>query len=345
MLLDGLAKRPTAEWVSRYGQTKYKKEFVESRTGQLPSQKALQTPQQTAVRKPGIGQWLTLMHRNSVLRLRDKGQLMFTALQSILFPLLMAVLYHNVTPERFHDPQSMAKNLMACHFLLVVAAVWFGVNNAARDIVGEWAIFVRERMVSLKLPSYVFSKLGMLAIICGAQCTLLLGIVYPIARLKSGFGPTLLSLFLVSIAGAALGLLISSFAETTEAAIAVLPIPLLFMILLSGGMKILESSPEKAMSLVFPSRWSFEANYVREAKAQKLAQLEEVRAGVQAQAPGMQVPEVPAIPDDDEEDLAKPWFNGSARHGYKTAMIVLLSMTAAFSAGVIAILRKRDIQR
>jgi hypothetical protein len=110
-------------------------------------------------------------------------------------------------------------------------------------------------------------------------------------------------------------------------------------------MKILESSPEKAMSLVFPSRWSFEANYVREAKAQKLAQLEEVRAGVQAQAPGMQVPEVPAIPDDDEEDLAKPWFNGSARHGYKTAMIVLLSMTAAFSAGVIAILRKRDIQR
>src|SRR5258708_23786287 len=150
MLLDGLAKKPTAEWVNRYAQTKYKKEFVESRTGQLPSRTA-QHAQQTAVRKPGIGQWITLMHRNAVLRFRDKGQLMFTALQSILFPLLMAILYHDL-PTRFQG-ESFAKNAMACHFLLVVAAVWFGVNNAARDIVGEWAIFVREDRKSTRLNS------------------------------------------------------------------------------------------------------------------------------------------------------------------------------------------------
>src|SRR5260370_24758577 len=319
MLLDGLAKKPTAEWVQRYGQTKYKKEFVESRTGQLPS-RAAQKPQQTAVRKPGIGQWLTLMYRNALLRKRDKGQMIFTAAQSILFPLLLCIMYHNLSYqaflEKYHGDagNAIAKfrgALDACHFLLVVAAVWFGVNNAARDIVGEWAIYVRERMVSLKLPSYVFSKLGMLAVICGAQCTVLLGIVYPIAALRSGFGATLLSLFLVSIAGAALGLLISSFAETTEAAIAVLPIPLLFMILLSGGMKILQADGEKAMSLVFPSRWAFEANYVREARAPLEAALDDLRK----QAPaGITVPDLPAD-SDEHPDFAHPWFSGSWRHG------------------------------
>jgi len=351
MLLDGLASRPTAEWVGRYSQTTYRNEFIESRKGQLPS-RPTQKAQETAVRKPDIGQWITLMRRNAVLRLRDKGQLTFTALQSILFPLLMAILYHNI-PGRFPydiaqplstggpgvaNSQGFAKNVMACHFLLVVAAVWFGVNNAARDIVGEWAIFVRERMVSLKLPSYVFSKLGMLTIICGAQCTLLLGIVYPIARLNSGFGPTLLSLFLVSIAGAALGLLISSFAETTDAAIAVLPIPLLFMILLSGGMKILDSTPEKVMSFAFPSRWAFEANFAREATADKIQSLNDHPHNVQ-------LPRDPTLPDGDQPDLANPWFHDWSRHSYSTNMLVLVFMIAGFSAGVIVILRGRDIQR
>ena len=38
----------------------------------------------------------------------------------------------------------------AAIFFLVVAAVWFGTSNAAREIVSERAIYVRERMVNLQ---------------------------------------------------------------------------------------------------------------------------------------------------------------------------------------------------
>src|SRR5262249_28320680 len=43
-------------------------------------------------------------------------------------------------------------------FFLIVAAVWFGTSNAAREIVSERAIYLRERMVNLGLLNYVLSK-------------------------------------------------------------------------------------------------------------------------------------------------------------------------------------------
>src|SRR6185369_8911293 len=66
----------------------------------------------------------------------------------------------------------------AAIFFLVVAAVWFGTSNAAREIVSERAIYMRERMVNLGLFNYVFSKFMLLAFFCVIQCTLLLGITF-----------------------------------------------------------------------------------------------------------------------------------------------------------------------
>ena len=63
-------------------------------------------------------------------------------------------------------------------FFLVVAAVWFGTSNAAREIVSERAIYMRERMVNLGLFNYVLSKFILLAFFCVIQCTVLLGIVF-----------------------------------------------------------------------------------------------------------------------------------------------------------------------
>jgi len=351
LLLDGLAKRPTAEWVNKYSQSKHKQEFVDARAGQLPSAQA-QTGGQGRVRKFGIGQWWTLLHRNAILRMRDRGQVIFMALQATAFPLLMCLLFYNLTMDHFNtgnfanDYQKLCSRLVGVHFLLVVAAIWFGVNNAARDVVGEWAIYLRERMVSLKLPSYVFAKLGILAAICLLQCATLLAIVYPVCKLQSGFGPTLLTLFVASQVGAALGLLISAFAKTTEAAIAVLPIPLLFMILLSGGIKPLEKGVEQTMATAFPSRWAFEANIVREANARgtptppapaaPAAALHYVNAAQGAPPPQAAGTELPDVAD-------KP-FPPDTRHKYRTIMGILTGMIAVLVAAIIGVLKSRDIQ-
>ena len=48
-------------------------------------------------------------------------------------------------------------------------AVWFGTSNAAREIVSERAIYLRERMVNLGLINYVMSKYLLLAAVCVAE--------------------------------------------------------------------------------------------------------------------------------------------------------------------------------
>ena len=246
---------------------------------------------------------------------------------------------HNLTLEGMNgDYAKLCARLVAVHFLLVVAAIWFGCNNAARDIVGEWAIYMRERMVSLKLPSYVFAKLGILAAICLLQCTVLLAIVYPVCKLQSGFGATLLVLFVASQVGAALGLLISSFAATTEAAIAVLPIPLLFMILLSGGIKPLDKTPERAMSYAFPSRWAFEANIVRGSECSWHAYFE--------CSPPARLPRRKALPLQPRSPTSRTHLSRrkTGAQSHREIMAILTGMIAALVAAVIGILRRRDIQ-
>ena len=105
---------------------------------------------------------------------------------------------------------SSARNLVGIHFLMVVAAIWFGCNNAARDIVGEWTIFQRERMVNLKLPSYVLSKFAIMVGLCALQCLALLTIVHFACGLEGGSWQSASVLVLASLVGAALGLAISA---------------------------------------------------------------------------------------------------------------------------------------
>ncbi|HLK40058.1 MAG TPA: FHA domain-containing protein, partial [Polyangiaceae bacterium] len=66
----------------------------------------------------------------------------------------------------------------AALFFVVVSCVWFGTSNAAREIVTERAIYLRERMVNLRLLNYLLSKYVLLSFFCVIQCTMLLAIVF-----------------------------------------------------------------------------------------------------------------------------------------------------------------------
>src|SRR5215213_10319784 len=102
------------------------------------------------------------------------------------------------------------KDHTAAIFFLVVAAIWFGTSNAAREIVSERAIYLRERMVNLGLLNYVLSKYILLAFFCLIQCTVLLAIVFFMLGFHGGptaFLQQLGALFATSLSAVALGLL------------------------------------------------------------------------------------------------------------------------------------------
>src|SRR3954453_3962262 len=106
-------------------------------------------------------------------------------------------------------------------FFVVVAAVWFGTSNAAREIVSERAIYMRERMVNLGLFNYALSKYVLLAMFCVIQCTLLLGITFFALGFNGGPQAFLLELAMLittSMSAVAIGLMLSTVVASSEAA-------------------------------------------------------------------------------------------------------------------------------
>ncbi len=156
-------------------------------------------------------------------------------------------------------------------FFLVVAAVWFGTSNAAREIVSERSIYLRERMVNLGLVNYVFSKYVLLAGFCVIQCTVLLAIVFFALGFHGGpaaFGMQLASLVATSLSAVALGLLLSTVVSSSEAAMALTPIALIPQVVLGGLMVPATTVPHlKPLMYLIPARWGFEGSIVPERKA------------------------------------------------------------------------------
>jgi ABC-type multidrug transport system ATPase subunit/pSer/pThr/pTyr-binding forkhead associated (FHA) protein len=153
-------------------------------------------------------------------------------------------------------------------FFLVVSAVWFGTSNAAREIVSERAIYLRERMVNLGLFNYVVSKFVLLCLVTVIQCSVLLAIVFFALGFEGGlpaFGIGLMTLIVTAMNSVAIGLLLSAVVQSGEAAMALTPIALIPQVVLGGLMVPMTTNPmlEWPMYLM-PARWGFQGVIAQE---------------------------------------------------------------------------------
>ena len=159
----------------------------------------------------------------------------------------------------------------AAMFFVVVSCVWFGTSNAAREIVTERAIYLRERMVNLQLFNYVMSKYIILSLICVVQCTMLLGIVFFALGFNGGIGAFLMELvamIAVSMNACALGLLVSTLVDSAEAAMALTPIALIPQVVLGGLMVPMTTNAMlEPLMLIMPARWGFQGSIAEERSA------------------------------------------------------------------------------
>ena len=177
LLFQAFRRSRLRQWAQTYDHSTLKKQFVADRSGKIPS-----TPSEsskTAVRGIGFGQWMTLVRRNLILKTRDKVQGIILLIQAPIFAILVGgVFLHLREPggglspaETQHQWQVLGGQIVGIEFLMVIAAIWFGCNNVARDIVGEWSVYQRERMVSLKLPFVrLFEGRGRRGNLAGAVC-------------------------------------------------------------------------------------------------------------------------------------------------------------------------------
>ena len=126
--------------------------------------------------------------------------------------------------------------------VLAIGMTLMGLTASLREVVKELPVFRRERAVGLSTSAYVLSKLSVLGVIVVYQAIVYIAISTanqhgPGSAVVLGWplGELIVVAALVGIAALALGLLVSSLVNSVAAAIALLPVLLIFQLLIMQG--------------------------------------------------------------------------------------------------------------
>ena len=142
-------------------------------------------------------------------------------LQSPIIAALIALAWKNTDADK------------TLYFVICLTAVWFGCINSCREIVKERPVYQREVMVNLSTGSYVLSKMFVLGVLSFIQCLILLIIVDQYVGLPGNKLMLFISLFMCSLGGTSLGLLLSSVVGNEDKAVALVPLLIIPQILFS----------------------------------------------------------------------------------------------------------------
>jgi ABC-type multidrug transport system ATPase subunit/ABC-type multidrug transport system permease subunit len=333
-LLRGLSQQPTRQWIDRFRESSYYKAFVTARSNRLPPQLRPLPPRPPA---SAIGQWCTLVRRGTSILLRDRWKTLVLLAQAPIVAVIVLMVFaqsvsRNVTSETWNQ---VANASAATLFLLGLSALWFGCSNAVREIVGEWAVYRRERMVDLRIAPYIASKLAIGFGLCAVQCVVLL----VIARWGCGLhGPAISCLGVMMLAagtGLAIGLLISALARSSEVAIAIMPLVLIPMVVLGGVLLPVHKMqlPIRTLAYLMPTRAGFEAMMTQEANRRPLGP-SPYTGGSANEAESTNV---------GRPDMAEIYFPKNTRIATSADVAILIVMFSTLIVLVYVALRARDL--
>jgi ABC transport system ATP-binding/permease protein len=173
------------------------------------------------------------------------------------------------------DPVAAAKTLVENYvpyaktntfvFVMALEAVLTGLFVPSNDLVKERSIYLRERMVNLKVFPYLMSKAFIYSIFVMIQVLLYLlilsfGVKFPEHGL---YFPAVLeifmTLFLTMMAGISFGLIISAVSRSTEMAIYLLTMMLFFQFFFAGAVFDLRGNAFEPLSNLSTTHWSLTA--------------------------------------------------------------------------------------
>ena len=246
--LAGMDRKPGATWREKFRKSELHKSYVTQRAANTAAPDPTKQRRFKRRRNP-IRQWWILTRRYARIKAKDWGATAGLLLQAPVIGLILSLVFSR--DDLFDGPL----------FLLTVVAIWFGCINAVTEIVKERAIYARERMVFLKIVPYMLSKVAVLGLLALVQSAVLLAILAVRLDLEGSYPAMLGIMFLCSLGGLALGLLLSAIRPTLASAMSILPIILTFQIILGGAMQTIPNmtTPTRWIAQVTVARWGYEA--------------------------------------------------------------------------------------
>lgn len=224
--------------------------------------------QETVHRQQSIpSQLSTLVRRHTRVILADRGYAAFMfvlpvalALLAIIMPGDSGLALPVVKPGT--ATQMAAKSLL---LVLIVGAIFMGTAASIRELVGERAIYAREKSVGLSPTAYLSGKLAVFGVLAFIQSVILVLLTLAVRKSATSalvFGSPSLELIVVcwvtAFCAVSLGLLMSSFVTTSEQVMPLLVITVMAQMVLSGGLFDLDGTV-KSVAMAVPSRWNFAA--------------------------------------------------------------------------------------
>jgi ABC transport system ATP-binding/permease protein len=261
-------ERSPQEWQHRYQQSPYYQKFVVDRQQTLSL--SIQGEEGPSARtrpprasKQGVSAWRQLWilsQRNLTILLQDRASLILMLALAPILGILDFVLWKRsiLDPSRGDPGQSFTML-----FVSVFIAVIVGSLASMREIVKEAEIYQRERMIGLKIWPYILSKVLFCVVLALYQSaiflmTKVLSVDLPLT-LQSGL-EMYFTLFLATLGGMMMGLLVSALAPTQSVAPLLTILFLVPQITFAGAILPLNSlgPAGQLMSQLTVSRWAYQ---------------------------------------------------------------------------------------
>jgi len=275
--------------------------------------------------------WLAARYLN--IKLNDKENLFLLLAQPLIIGGLVCLVFNQFR--------------IGVLFLMTISAIWFGVSNAAKEIVGELSVYRRERMFNLNINMYILSKWSILSLIALVQAILFVTIVYLNFKYNTyaGFEAVYLKpfwesmgfMFFLSFSASLIGLWLSALLNTTEKVMTVVPIILMPQIMLAGVMTKINTTLVEVLSFFTLGRWGTEGfsrlqdEASPDANSVIVGQLQEIAS------PAMDVLDLY-----DKDLINKGTLIGGAFNGFDENIIAITALNILFYIMIYYALKKKD---
>lgn len=263
-ILDDDSRGEPEEWRQRYLQSEVYARIM----GGKPALEAEQSAAaqagrvQSSRRKKvsALRQFFVLSSRNLKIMFQDKVSM---ALMLAIAPILGLMDF--IWGGQLYDPvEGDATKIITAWFMMALITVLVGALSSVREIVKENDIYKRERAVNLKILPYILSKVwvGVVLAIYQAGVLMFFRMVFMRPDMPSlgAFLALYITLFLSTLAGYVVGLMISAAAPNQNVAMMLIIVVLVPQFLFAGALLPLDLIPGGEMiSFMMPTRWGFES--------------------------------------------------------------------------------------
>lgn len=234
------------------GEPKKSRDETALAVGSVASRKAPKAPQHT-IREEGI-LFSTLVKRAFLSKLRNRANLLTTLLEAPMLAVLIATVLRYSEEDRYTF--ASAFHIPTYLFMSLVVSMFLGLTNSADEIIRDRHTLSRERNHNLRTFYYLIGKVLSLGTFALIQCVIYLLIGNYILEIREMFAIHLWWMFLTSLTGVFLGLLVSSLVHDSRTALNTIPLMLIPQIIL-GGALIKYEEMNKNLDLVYSiRRWT-----------------------------------------------------------------------------------------